>query len=570
MTVILGIKPSMSRGIMKWGFHDPGACLVTEDGIIAMAEEERFTREKRSPNPSFPKQSIEYVLGEYNTDISEVDAIAIGRDQRRYLNNIKRNPRSIVPTSLASTYSTVQDLGGILAAYKGEHIKQVSEKLEEIFESEFTGEWYQIPHHRCHAASAMYCSKFEEEIVLTIDGAGEDDSTVLWDSDLNRIKQFPRTNSIGKFYSAGCNYLGFRGFRDAGKVMGLASYGKYREEFEQIFDEIVDVEVGSYDVSSIQKDEFSLLEEYFGPRRVYPDELTQRHKDFAYHLQLKTEEIVSKLVEHHITETGVQNISLAGGVAMNCKMNREIKNMDLVNDLFIQPAANDPGISLGAALEGYRLFTNEIPDIDFNNVYYGPKYSNEEIETILKSCDLEYEYFEDISSKVADLLAAGEVVGWFQGRMEFGARALGNRSIIANPASEEYRDKVNKKVKHRESWRPFAPSLLYEARKEYLMHGDEAPFMILLDSVPEEKQDEIPAVTHVDGTTRPQTVRKTVNKRYYEMIKEFQNRTGTPVVLNTSFNVAGEPIVESPEQAIADFYTTGLDALAIENYLITK
>jgi carbamoyltransferase len=354
--------------------------------------------------------------------------------------------------------------------------------------------------------------------------------------------------------------------------MGLAPYGEYREEFERAFDELVSIEDGKYDVSVVTEDptDLSVFEERFGERRIHPEPFTQRHKDFAYHLQRKTEEILVSLVKNLTDRTGNGNVALAAGIGMNCKANRTIHDLDCVDSLFIQPAANDSGVSLGAALEGYRLHTESRPNPGFGDIYLGSRYEGGEVEATLTNAKLDYERADDICREVATLLADGKLVGWFQGRMEFGARALGNRSILADPRTEESLNRVNKNVKNREPWRPFAPSLLEDAREEYLVNSDEAPYMILLDEVREEKQDEIEAVVHVDGTTRPQTVKKEANERYYRLIEAFADLTGVPVVLNTSFNVAGEPIVESPEQAISDFYQTGLDALAIGDYLVTK
>lgn len=570
---VLGLKPSFGQHdtFDIWGYHDGSACLIDDEEIVAAAEEERFTRQKRAEH-TFPTKSVQYVLDEANIRLSDVDVVAVGRDPRKRVKYHRKNPMSLLPTSPRQALHVVENLKAVAAAFKNIHIYRVDQKLQEATGEEFTGEYYSISHHLAHAASAYYCSPATKPITLTIDAKGEHDSTVLWDRDLNRVKEFSRDNSIGFLYSYGTQYLGYRHGGDAGKVMGLASYGEHREDFERKFSSLVDIGYGDYDVTAITDvdDPVAIFEEHFGPRRVYPDEFTQRHRDFAYHLQKTTEEIAEELVRYHVEQQGTADVALAGGIAMNCKMNRGILELECVDDLFIQPAANDSGICIGAALQGYREVTGEQPDIEFWNVYFGPSYANEQIKAILDSAKLEYEKRDDIAAKVAELLAAGKLVGWFQGRMEFGARALGNRSILADPTTEESRDRVNENVKHREQWRPFAPSLLHEARDEYLKGGEEAPFMILLDTVPEDKREEIPAVTHVDNTTRPQTVREEVNRKYYRLIKEFETRTGTPVVLNTSFNVAGEPIVESPEQALQDFFSTGLDALALGDYLIRK
>lgn len=564
---ILGLKPTLMSPLGYWGNHDPGACLLVDEEIKAIAEEERFTRNKRAEK-TFPEHSIRFVLDDYGITLSDIDVIAVGRNPRRYYNQ-SRN-RSGLPTSLRELYVTKQNVERSLAGYKNYHIREVKEKLDELFAEEVTGEFVTVSHHRAHAASAAYCSGFDDCVTITVDNRGEAESSVLWDAELNRTAEFSVDNSVGLFYLRGCQYLGYHYESDAGKIMGLAAYGEYDDEYASTFDRLIDVGEGQYDVTAVCRNGVDILEEHFGPRREPGEELTQRHENFAYHLQRKTEEIVQSLVKYHVGSTGIANVALAGGVAMNCKMNREIKNLDCVDELFVQPAANDSGICLGAAVEGYRQVTGNRPDVSLTHVYYGPRYTQTEIGEILDGCKLAYEHVDDICRRVAKLLADGHVGGWFQGRMEYGARALGNRSILADPRDADSVDKVNKTVKHREPWRPFAPSIRYEAREEYLVDGDEAPFMILLDGVKESKRDEIPAVTHTDGTTRPQTVREETNERYYRLIEEFERLTGTPVVLNTSFNVAGEPIVESPEQAIADFHRTGLDFLALGDYLLTK
>lgn len=570
---ILGITPDFS-GIKHMSVfgnnHDSGACLLEDGEIVAIAEEERFTRVKKAYD-TFPKNSIQYVLENGNKNISEIDMIAVGREPRnssKYLKNqFKTQTRDKIPTSPGEAWRLFYQLGSIAGIYHGTPAKYIENEINDIFRKDFDGEFIQIPHHKCHAASALYCSDFKNPLTLTIDGRGEHDSTVVWDTDLDRREEFLFPNSIGFFYRVGTQYLGFRGFQDAGKVMGLAPYGEHRDDFAAKIDELVTIGDGQYSFSN-KINNIEEFEKRFGPRRHHPDEFEDHHKDFAYHLQKKTEEIVTHLVDYYTNDT--QPVALAGGVALNCKLNREILNLDCVDDIFIQPAAGDSGICLGAALVAHKKKTGTKPSVDFTDVYTGPGYSNDSIETILDEVQVDYERVNDISKPVAELLAEGDLVGWFQGRMEFGPRALGNRSILANPMSEKYRDDVNKKVKYREKWRPFAPSLLYEARNEYFVGGDESPFMILTDTVKREKRDEIPAVVHVDGTARGQTVREDTNKRYYNLIKEFEKITGVPVLLNTSFNTAGEPIVESPRQAIADFFTTGLDALAIGNYILKK
>jgi len=566
---VLAFRPKVRSRFYPWFGHNSSACLLNENGIVAAAEEERFNRIKQSGD--FPVESIRFVLDEADLSVADIDEVAVTRDPM--LDNKRLQPRhteDLLPSSAEDAYVLFQHTAVRLANHLDRPRTDISNAFADEFNEHIDDKITYVPHHRCHAASAFYCSDFDDQVTITLDASGEYDSTVLWDEQLDRVKTFSNENSLGIFYNVGTEYLGFRPNRDAGKVMGLASYGNYREEFDEAFKEITTVEYGGYDVSELMEHGTDLLEEFFGEKRVYPEEITQRHKDFAYHLQLRLEEIVTSLVRSHVEQTGCGTVALAGGVAMNCKLNREVKNLDCVEDLFIQPAANDSGLCLGAALDVGNRRRGHTPDFDFDNVYLGSAYQNEEIASILDRAKLDYERTDEIAKRTAKLLDDGYLVGWFQGRMEFGARALGNRSILANPSSQEYKDKVNLNVKDRENWRPFAPSILYEDREEYLVDGDESPYMILLDEIKEEKQDQVAAITHTDGTCRPQTVRKQTNERYHTLISEFKKLSGLPVVLNTSFNTSGEPIVESPQQAISDFASTGLDALAIGEYLLTK
>jgi carbamoyltransferase len=577
---VLGIKPSLSNGtpLKGGGRHDAGACLVRDREIVAAAEEERFTRNKHALD-EFPHFSIEYVLDAADLSLADIDVIGIGRDRSNRTKLLRDAPAEhLVPTSPTDLFSLFREVSTQVAVRRGVHVDLVDREIHRGHPATspptgaFTGTYETVSHHRCHAASAAYCADADRPVVVTVDARGEHDSTVLWDRDLRRVKTFSAANSIGVFYAAGVNYLGYPRGWDAGKVMGLASHGEYRERFDAGFDSLVEVGGGEYDVTAITdaSDPVGVLEDTFGPRRPPTDEFSQRHRDFAHHLQSTTERIVTHLVDSHLADVGHDRLALAGGVALNCKLNREIRRLDRVASLFVQPAANDSGLCLGAALEAVSRASGARPDPTFDTVYYGPGYDTAAIESALTTANVDYESVADPAVRAAALLAEGNVIGWFQGRMEFGPRALGNRSILANPTAQAYADEVNRGVKHRESWRPFAPSILDDHRSEYLSDGAAYPYMIVLDSVPEAKREEVPAVTHVDGTTRPQTVSKADNPRYYDLIEAFHRHTGVPVVLNTSFNVSGQPIVESPEQALSTFYSTGLDALVIGEYLLTK
>lgn len=569
----LGIKPSLGteyRFVDMWGEHDPGACLLADDEIVAIGEEERFSRNKRGVT-EFPHQSIEYVLDEAGVSLSDVDVIGIGRDPRLNLRWAKRWSSYVTPgLNLEKNAKVAQRLMTIAGSFANGHTRVVADKLSK--HGELNADFHSVSHHRSHAASAAYCAP-GDPVTLSIDAQGEYDATVLWDEDLNRIKTYGKENSIGYFYSAATTHLGYDHGSDAGKVMGLASYGEQNSELEQAFRRLTTVGPDGYDVSTFtapDADSTSVFEKHFIPEKDEPTDFTSEEKDFAYHLQKRTEEIVIELVRGHIEQTGNGNVAIAGGVGMNCKLNREIKNLDCVDSLFIQPAANDSGICLGAALEAYRESTGNKPDPEFEHVYFGSKHSESAIRDALSRSKWEYHHRDDICADAATLLADGYLVGWFQGRMEYGARALGHRSILANPTNQKSLDLVNKNVKNREAWRPFAPSLLASHADEYLVNAEDSPYMIVLDEVKPSAQTEIPAVTHVDGTTRPQTVHKATAPKYHRLLSEFEHRTGVPVVLNTSFNVSGEPIVESPFQALKDFSATGLDALAMGDNLITK
>lgn len=568
---VLGINPAFGArsDLGLWAEHDGGACLI-EDGEVKYAfEEERLIRQKRAYD-TFPSESIESIFEAADTDLSEIDEIAVGRDPGLLWKDMRFKPSMYLPSG-PTDYAVLKHLATVTAGFTSIPLDQVKSELRRLPGDEESCEYTKVSHHRSHMASARYMSGFEEQLVFTLDGRGEYDATVVWQEG-ERVRTYPRSQSLGKLYSLGAVYLGFRGGRDAGKFMGLAAYGQEREGFEEKLERVISITDEGY---RINKDVFknesgirSQFEDLFGPRRSYGDDIDQRHKDFAFHLQKKLVQAVKSLISHHISKRDIHKVSLAGGVAMNCKMNREIEAMDEVEELFVQPASDDRGISLGAALETYnrkKEFSERIRD-----VYYGRSYSNEKMESLLQRNGLEYSREEQISQRAAELLAEGKTVGWFQGRMEFGARALGNRSILANPTDEKYRDRVNRHVKSREAWRPFAPSILHEERDRYLVEEEESPFMIRARSVTERAKEEIPAVVHVDDSCRPQTVRSEVNPRFHRLISKFRDITGVPAVLNTSFNKSGDPIIESPEQAIETFYSAGLDALALGDFLLMK
>lgn len=418
----------------------------------------------------------------------------------------------------------------------------------------------------------FFPSEMEEALVVTLDGVGEYDSTVVWKADdegLERLDTYKYPNSLGYFYAAATRYIGFREWNGEGKLMGLAPYGSENAEIENKLKEVIDISP-PYDVSKLNppsqnpvERSVSELENIFDRERKTGSEYSQWEKDFAYTVQKLLEQIVSSLVKDMVDKTGIHNVALAGGVALNCKMNRVLREKEFVDDFFVQPVAHDAGIPLGPAfIEG---------GTGSFDIYSGPGYSQRYIERLLEKYQLEYSRLNKPSKEAANAIESGEIIGWYQGRMEFGPRALGNRSILGDPTDPATRDKVNNKVKNREDWRPFAPSILREAAEEYLGQDTDAPYMIQAFELEQEKAEEIPAVKHpADGTVRPQTVTKEANPKFYRLISHFEDLTGVSAVLNTSFNTSGEPIVNSPEEAIRDFYTTGLDRLFIGDYMLEK
>jgi carbamoyltransferase len=431
-------------------------------------------------------------------------------------------------------------------------------------------------HHACHAASAFHPSGFDDALVVTMDGIGEYDSTVIWtgNSDgVERIRTYKYPNSLGSFFGTVTEFLGFRRNNGEGKVMGLAPYGNNNPEIAAKLREKITTGV-DYDVTEIVSSEPGVtvgvanLEELFDrERKDSPTEFTQWEKDLAYETQQLLEEIVTDIIQYYTRKTGLHNVAVAGGVALNCKLNKTVMEMDVVDDIFIQPVASDAGLALGA---GYLEQDPETVE-PFTNVYYGDEFENGHIHELLDKNKMEFHEPDNLERSIAKRIADGELVGWYQGRMELGPRALGNRSILADPRTEASRDRVNKFVKHREEWRPFAPSLRYEDAEKYLVDADESSFMIKTFDVPESKHEELAAVIHpADGTTRPQTVRPEQNPRYHALLSEFEEITGVPVLLNTSFNDHGEPIIRTPKEALKAFYAMGLDVLVLNDLVVEK
>lgn len=569
---VLSFKPA----IPGFGEHDPSAVIFRNGEMVFGVEEERFTREKHAIN-TFPEQSIRACLAYCDVDFSELSTVVLPYDPElgtrmfRYQLRQALSGSGALPIRLREAERAVEK--GVARRFFPETITgQATERLAEIDTP--------VPpvttreHHKCHAASAYYPSGQDRSVVVTVDGKGEYDSTVVWlgtEHGVSRLRTWEVPNSLGFLFAIVTEYLGYYAFNGEGKVMGLAPYGEPNDDIESTLKDHITTGV-DYDVTDVTgrgiEEGVDVLESIFGrPRNERAGEFTQWEKDLAFTVQKLVEKTVVDIVEHYVEKLETGAVCLAGGVALNCKMNKRVQESELVDELFIQPVAHDGGLAIG----GGMLETTPAETPVMEQAYWGPAYDRSAIEDVLAETKLEYSEPENLERVVAARIADGELVGWYQGRMEMGPRALGNRSILADPRTIASRDRVNEYVKHREGWRPFAPSMLESAIDDYLVDPTPSPFMIKTFEVREEKQEEIPAVLHpADGTTRPQTVTESQNERYHRLISEFEDLTGVPVVLNTSFNDHAEPIVMTPREALKDFYGMGLDLLVMGEFLVEK
>lgn len=555
-------------------YHDSGAALVHDGQLVAAAEEERFNRQKHFNE--FPEQAIAYCLREAGLSIDQVDHIGFYEKPLVKFNRI-------LETILDGWPLTLRPWLKAMPLWLGQRLrigKEIQDKLG------VDKEILYCRHHLSHAASAFLVCPFEEAAIITADGVGEW-TTTAWGvgrgTSLEMTHEIRFPHSVGLLFSAITAYLGFRINDAEWKVMGLAPYGepKYVDKFR----EIVDVkEDGSIRFNlryfahtySTTRTFNRRWEELFGrPQRRNEAELTDFHRDIAASGQKVVEAIMVKMATHVHRETGMENVCLAGGVALNCVANWRILQESGFKNIFIQPAAGDSGGALGTAFYIYNTVLRNPRTFVMKHAFWGPSFSNQEILAELNRVEAVYETIDDeeeLLERTAAMIADGKVVGWFQGRLEFGPRALGARSLLADPRNPKMKEIINAKVKFREAFRPFAPAVLKEHAHEYfeMPPGMDAPFMLLVPKVRQDKRAVLPAVTHRDGTGRVQTVTASENGRFYRLIQTFGRITGVPVVLNTSFNVRGEPIVCTPADAYHTFVHTGIDALVIGDYLITE
>jgi carbamoyltransferase len=604
--------PNYYLGISAF-YHDSAAALISGDHIIAAAHEERFSRVKH--DQSFPSHAVRYVLGESGLKLDDLTAIAFYDKPFLKFERLLETYHAFVPRGFQSFLSAMPVwikeklfmrnlLWKELKAIQG---KSLSKKPPLIFPE----------HHLSHAASAFYPSPFKEAAILTIDGVGEWATTTIGagrGEKIEILRELTFPHSIGLLYSAFTYYCGFRVNSGEYKLMGLAPYGfrdtaQYRQYREAILKELLDIREDGSVLLNMDYFDFATglrmcrdekWETLFGiPRRESESELTQPYMDMALAIQDVTEEVVLQLARTAKKLTGCHNLVLAGGVSLNCVANGKVLDAGIFDQLWIQPAAGDAGGALGAALVARHIWKGESrtpsrTDLDaMQGSYLGPEYCEADINRLQNKFQATFQHYDDfdlLCTDVARLLDEGNVVGWFQGRMEWGPRALGNRSILADPRNPEMQKRLNLKIKFREGFRPFAPSVLAEDTREYFALPTASPYMLLVAPVNHERRkqqgdmgghadihdrlyrlrSDIPAVTHIDYSARIQTVHRETNERYWKMIQAFKERTGCGLVVNTSFNVRGEPIVCSPQDAYQCFMRTEMDWLVINNSLFEK
>jgi len=559
--------------------HDASAALLKDGEIIACASEERFTRIKFSlnlvGNTLLPNNAINYCLKAAGITINDIDVVA------HYCNFTKEIIEERV--NLLRPFVNKDTLEQVRLSYNQIYEEMMSKEIVMNQFAEMMGAYPKnfipVRHHLAHSASAYFPSGLNPALIFTIDGTGELESSMLAigkDGDINELQSFYLPTSLGALYLIITMYLGFKSLGDEYKVMGLASYGnpaRYRKVFRQLITLESD---GTYSSDLLTHPELKeFLLKNLGPAREPGEVFNSHHADVAASLQEVIHNAVLHALKYAKEKTELNNLCMAGGVALNCTLNGVIAKSGLFNNIFIQPAASDEGCSAGAAYYAYtQLNGNNKTTMPWHHAYLGPEFDDSTILDLLNlySDSIRWKKEENIAAKVALRLASGKVVGWFQGRMEFGPRALGNRSILASPLNADMKDLINSKVKHREAFRPFAPAVLEEEAGNYfdLCGMRNSPYMLFAFNVYPEKRYVIPAVTHVDGSARVQTVSKKINPKFWNLINEFYKITGVPVILNTSFNDKNEPIVCTPKDAILCFLSTGIDYLAIGDYLVKK
>jgi carbamoyltransferase len=557
----------LTLGINYSKMHDSSACLVRDGELVFAVAEERISRVKHDAR--FPQDAIRACLEFAHVGAEQLDEVCFGWQTPGA--GFRHDMKCYATGQMPATY--MNGLNSTLHFLSMWHQGGGAKRFARIFGATKARMRF-VEHHLAHALSAYSYSGFDDAAVIVMDGRGAWEATSIWHGHggrLEHILTIPFPDSVGYFYSEFTEYLGFHRNSDEWKVMGLAPYGKPGVDLRAFIEpEAEPYKVHARKLVANGAVPFAEMVRLFGPRRIPESEIDERHKDVAYAVQEMCEIAMMSVVKMAIEKTKSRNVCMAGGVALNSKANGKIAASGLVDKIFVQPAASDDGVALGAALAPYLDGGGRLPMKAMRHAYLGPEFDDEAIESALRTYKLKYTRQSDVAATAAELLSNGKILGWFQGRMEFGPRALGSRSILADPRDPEMNAKVNNAVKFREWWRPFAPSIKKEAAGEYLESASDSPFMILTAQVRPEKRAVIPSVTHVDGSARPQTVEKESNPLYWRLIDEFGRRTGVPVVMNTSFNLRGEAIVHTPTDAIRTFFSSGMDALVIGSFLVEK
>ena len=563
---------------------DSAACIFRDGELIAATEEERITRVKHWAG--FPSESIKFCLHECNITIEDIDYITISRDPSANIyNKITHSVKNLV------SFKALKDR---LANTK--KVSSIKKELAEVFnidEMKIKAEIVNVEHHRAHMASAFFASPFEASAILSIDGFGDFTSTMVGvgqDTSIEVLDSVIYPHSVGVFYTAFTQYLGFENYGDEYKVMGLSPYGN-PTLVDKVKDVIIFKENGLFEINKkyfthpkhgvsmswedgspyIENIYSDYMTEVFGTARRKNEELTQYHKDLAASIQHVTEELIFHILNHLQKRTGLKKICIAGGVAQNSVANGKILDKTAFEELYIPPAGHDAGTAIGSALWLYNHIQKHPRIPPQRHSFFGAEFSDEEIEIYLNAKNITYKKYsdDDLNEKVVNCLINAGVVGWFQGRAEFGPRALGHRSIICDPTRDDAKELINAKIKRREPFRPFAPSILKEFVSEYFEQDDNVPFMEKVFQFKKEKALGLKAVVHVDGSGRLQSVEKEIAPKYYNLIQKFYEKTGTPILLNTSFN-ENEPIVNTPAEAYACFERTSMDMVVLGNIIIER
>jgi carbamoyltransferase len=561
-------------------YHDCAACLVSDGVVLAAAEEERFTRVKHGKRPlpfttwQLPWHAIDFCLKEAGIVLTDVAHIAYSYDPALLLGDLTGKETITLPLQPSARPSDwLSPWDPLFLSYVVNAPRQLAGGAPHHLAKRFRGarhdgpyRWHFVEHHLAHEASAFLAAPFDDCAVLTMDGRGELATTsygIYRDRRYRRLKQVDLPHSLGLLYESVTDYLGFLHSSDEYKVMALASYGEpiFAEQFHMLLQYRGE---GSYEVSPA---DWTAL---FGPPRERGAAFTQHHMNIAASLQRVLEETVLKMAHWLHEETGAENLALAGGVALNCVMNARLRDEGPFRRVWVQPASGDAGTALGAALwTDARERGMPARHWRMEHAFLGPASDESEIEAFLQQAKLRYRRAADLPAEAADLLMQNKVLGWFQGRMEFGPRALGARSILASPLDAGMQQRLNT-IKDREDFRPVAPVVLEEEAADWFVDADVSPFMVFVYQVRSDKADRIPAVRHVDGTARIQTINRSQNAPYYDLLRAFAQRSGVPVLINTSFNTRGEPVVCTPRDAVESFCSTPLDALAIGPFLVEK